>query len=79
MGHTQFFQKKRFQGFILEILRIVQCLLRKLICFQLPWDNENFNSFKLSVHVHVVLLINIPEQFELYFYFRYSRSNKVYN
>ena len=36
-------------------------------------------SLKRSVYINVVLLINFPEQFELCFYFKYSRSYKVYN
>ena len=45
--------------------------------FQLPWDNQISTIVKLSVYTHVVLLINFPEQFELYFYFKYSKSYKV--
>ena len=44
---------------------------------QLPWDNQISSILKLSVYTHVVLLINFPEQFELYFCFEYSRSSKV--
>ena len=32
---------------------------------------------KRSVYIHFFLLINFPEKFELYFYFKYSRSYKV--
>ena len=36
-------------------------------------------SLRPSVYINVVLLINFPEQFELSFYFKYSRNYKVYN
>ena len=35
--------------------------------------------FCKSVYIHVVLSVSFPEQFELCFYFEYSRSYKVYN
>ena len=57
---------------------MVSLLGEKFIFLELPWDNKISTISKLSVYTHV-LLINFPEQFELYFYFKYSRSYKVYN
>ena len=34
-------------------------------------------SLRLSVYIIVVLLINLPEQLKLCFYFKYSRSYQV--
>ena len=51
---------------------------RKVHFFQLRTTKIS-RSLRLSVYINVVLLINFPEQFELCFYFKYSRSYKVYN
>ena len=34
-------------------------------------------SLRLSVYINVVLLISFPEQFKLFFYFKYWRSYEV--
>ena len=73
-----FFQKRRFQGFISEVLRVVGPLREKFTFLKLPCDNQNFQeSLRLSVYINVVLLINFPEQFKLFFYLKYWRSYKV--
>ena len=41
-GTLKFFQKRRFQGFIYEILRVVGLLGEKFICFQLSWGQLKF-------------------------------------
>ena len=76
---TQFFQKRRFQGFISEILKVVGLLGEQFTFFNSPGTTEISRSLKLSVYISVVLLINFPEQFELCFCFKYSRSYKVYD
>ena len=70
VGHNYF--KRR--DFKVSYLKLGECksLGGKVVFFQLPWDNKNFNNFKFSVFIHVVLLINYLEQFELCFYFQYS-------
>ena len=79
MRGTQFFQKRRCQGFISEILRVVGLLGEKFTFFNSLGTTKISRSLKLSVYINVVLLINFPEQFELCFYFKDSRSYKVYN
>ena len=37
---------------------------RKVHFFQHSWDNQISTILKLSLYIHVVLLINFPEQFE---------------
>ena len=78
MGHTGLFQKRRFQGFISEIMRMVS-VLRESSFSQLPWDNQISTILKHFVYTHVVLLINIPEQFELYFTLNIQEVLKFYN
>ena len=73
--HLVFFQKRRFQGFIPAILRMVS--LGEKFIFNSLGTTKITTMFKLPVHIHVVLLINFPEQFELCFFFKYSRSYKV--
>ena len=75
--HTYILQKRRFQGFISEILRVVSLLREKFTFFNSLGTTKISRSLRLSVYINVVLLINFPEQFELCFYFKYSRSYKV--
>ena len=64
--HTSLFQKRRFQGFISEILKVIGHLGEKsFFLFQLPWDNQNFHESQTFCVINVVLLTNSPEQFEL--------------
>ena len=72
-----FFEKRRFQGFISEILRVVGLLGEKFTFSNSFGTTKISRSLKLSVYINVVLLINFPEQSELCFYFKYSRSYKV--
>ena len=55
------FQKKRLQSFILEELRVVSRLREKFIFLNSFGTNESSRTFKLSVYIHVVLLVNFPE------------------
>ena len=73
------FQKRRFQGFKSEILRVVGLLGENFIFLNSHEKTKISRSLKLSVYFNVVLLINFSEQFELCFYFKYSRSYKVVN
>ena len=85
-GKTHFLER-RFQSFIFEILRVASLSGEKLI-FSTPLEKSSFffNSLgtneisiilKISMYVHVVLLVNFPKQFELCFYFKCSRSSEV--
>ena len=76
-GHTWFYHKKRFQCFISEILRVVGFLGEKFILFNSLGTTKISRSLKLSVYINVVLLINFPEQIELCFYIKDSRSYKI--
>ena len=68
-----FFQTRRFQGFISEILRVVGLLGENFTFFNSLGTTEIFRSLRLSVYINVDLLINFLEQFELCFHFKYSR------
>ena len=70
--HFSFFKR----DFISEILS-GRSYERKVHFLQLAQDSQNFQGLRFSVYINVVLLINFPEQFELCFYFKYSRSYKV--
>ena len=72
-------EKRRFQGFISEILRVVSLLGEKFTFSNSIGTTNISRSLRLSVYINVVHLINFPEQFEFYFYFKYSRSYKVDN
>ena len=63
------FQKRTFQGFISEILRVVGLLGENFTFFNSLGTTKISRSLKRSVYIDVVLLINIPEQFESCFYF----------
>ena len=71
-GTHLFFQKKRFQDFVSGEILSVKSLGRKISFFHSLGTTKISNTFILSVFIHVVLLINISEQFELCFYFKYS-------
>ena len=73
-----FFRKRRFQGFISEILRVVRLLGEKFTFLNFLGTTKISRNLRISVYVNVVLLINRPEQFELCFYFKYSRI-LIYN
>ena len=74
----QFFQRRRIQRFIFEILRVISLLEEKFI-FKSLGTREFFRIFWLSVCVHVFPVVNFLEQFQLYFYFKYLRIRKLYN
>ena len=69
--------KRRFQGFISEILRVVGPLGENFIFLNSFGTTKISRSLRLSVYINVVLLINFLEQFKLFFYFKYWRSYKV--
>ena len=71
------FQKRRFQGFISEILRVVGPLVEKFTFFNSLGTTKISRSLRLSVYINVVLLISFPEQFKLFFYFKYWKSYEV--
>ena len=71
------FSKRRFQGFVSEILRVVGLLGEKYFFFNSLGTPKISRNLRLAVYINVVLLINFPEQFELCFYFKYLRSYKV--
>ena len=75
-GDTEVFQKKRFQGFIYENLRVVGPLGEKFLYFTCLGTN---GISPISVHIPVSLLENFREQFELCFYSKYSKSYRFYN
>ena len=56
---------------------MVGLLGEKFIFFKSLGTTKISRSLKLSEHINVVFLINFPEQFELWFYLKYSRSYKV--
>ena len=66
-GTHSFFQKRRFQGFISDILRMVG-LLGETFTFSTPLGQPNFQESQTNSNS-----IN----FELCFYSKYSRSYKV--
>ena len=74
-----FFQKRGFQYFISEILRALSLLGETFTFFNSFGTTKISKSLRLSVNINVVLLINFPEQFESCFYFKYSKSYKIYN
>ena len=71
------FQKRRFQGFISENLRVVGPLGEKFTFLNSLGTTKISRSLRLSVYINVVLLISFPEQFKLFFYFKYWRSYEV--
>ena len=54
------------------------CLLEKFTFFNSAGTTKISKSLRLSVYINVVRLIKFPKRFELCFYFKYSRGNKVY-
>ena len=71
------FSKEENQGFISEILRVVGPLGEKFTFLNSLGTTKISRSLRFSVYINVVLLINFPEQFKLFFYFKYWRSYKV--
>ena len=63
--------------FISEILRVVGLLEEKFTFYNSFLTTKISRSLRLPVYINVVLLIHFPEQFELCFYFKDSRSYKV--
>ena len=74
------FSKEEISRSISQILRVVGLLGAKFI-FLTPLGQLKFPGVSdFPVYINVVLLTNFPEQFELCFYFKYSRSLfKFYN
>ena len=68
---------RRLQGFISEILRVVGPLGKEFTFLNSFGTTKVSRSLRLSVYINVVLSINFPEQFKLFFYFKYWRSYKV--
>ena len=58
---------------------MVGLLREKFTFFNSLGTTKISRSLRGSVFINVVILINFPEQFELYFCFKYSRSSKVLN
>ena len=75
--HMKWGKRERFQGFIFEILRVVDLLGEKFTFFNSLGTTRISRSLRLSVYINVVLLMNFQEQFELCFHFKYLRSYKV--
>ena len=71
------FQKKRFQGFIFELLRVVKSLEGNAHFFSTPLGQPKFHESSNFPCSPVVLLRNFPGQFELCFSFKRFRSYKV--
>ena len=67
-----------FQSFTYEIL-IVSSLLRQKLIFYCLKTTKISRSFKQSAYINFVLLINFPEQFELYFTSNVREVIKFYN
>ena len=59
------FQKRRFQCFISEMLRVVGPLGEKFTFLNSLGTTKISRSLRLSVYINVVLLISFPEQFNL--------------
>ena len=70
------FWKRRYQGFISKILKVVG-LLGEKFTFNFLGTTKISKSIRVSVYINVVLVIKSPEQFELCLCFKYSRSYKV--
>ena len=68
------FSKEEISRFHLRNFESYKSLERKVDCFESLGTTEHFRIFRLSVYIHVVLPISIHEQFELCFYFKYSKS-----
>ena len=70
-------QKRRFQGFMSETLRVIGLLGEKIMFFKSHRTTKISRTLKVPEYINVLLLINFTEQFELWLYFKYSRSYKV--
>ena len=60
-----------------ENLRVVGPLGKKFTFLNSLGTTKISRSLRLSVYINVVLLISFPEQFKLFFYFKYWRSYEV--
>ena len=60
-GTLLVFQKRRFQGFISEILRVVGLLGEKFTFFYSLGTTKISKILRLSGYINVVLLISFPE------------------
>ena len=78
-GTQLVFSKQENSRFHIRNFESGRSLGRKVHFFNALGTTEISRSLKFSVYTNVVLLTNFPEQFELCFYFKYSRSYKVYN
>ena len=77
LGKLSFFQMRRFQGLISEILRVLSLLGEKFI-FSTPLGQPKFPGVSIFLLILMLpFLKNFPEQLELCFYFKYSRSYKA--
>ena len=72
--HLIFSKEETSRFHISEILRAVVLLGEKFTFFNFLGTTKISRSLRLSVNINDVLLINFSEQFELCFYFKYSRS-----
>ena len=79
MWDTTSFSKEDILRFSdLKILRMVSLLREEVHFFNNFLGTTKISTiFELSVYMHVVLLTNFTEHFELCFYFKYSRSYGV--
>ena len=74
MDTLSFFKRGDFK---VSYLKFCKSLGKKVHFFNSLGTSKISNSLKLSIYINAVLLINFPEQFELFFYFKYSRSCKI--
>ena len=73
--HLDFFKRVDFE---VSYLKFGKSLGRKVhFFFKSLGTTEVSGSFRLSLYIDIFLLINIPEQFQLCFFFKYSRSYKL--
>ena len=78
-GTRLVFQKRRFQGFISEILRLVGLLEEKFAIFNFLGKTKISRSHRLSVYINVVLLISSPEQLNYMSTSNIREVRKFYN
>ena len=58
---------------------MISLLGEKFTFFNSLGTNEISRIFRLSFCIHVFLLINFSEQFELYFYLKYSKAMTTFH
>ena len=73
------FSKKHISRFHIWNFESHLSLAKKVNFFQLPWHKQDFQEPQTSVYNNVVLLINFPEQFELFFTSNNREVIKFYN